>query len=151
MSGLYQSRLICPRFDQIPTGRLTLPSHSCYHNSMDAMTTRRGVGVILRQGRRFFRRWAIALCAMSILGGWQTGAEGRDLLVPKEQVTTEFEPTETPSLDVQQKGVPQSLFTWIKMARGYEVEWDTFGRKGWFTQDPRLDRKSTRLNSSHRL
>ena len=138
MSGLYQSRLICPRFDQIPTGRLTLPSHSGYHNSMDAMTTRRGVGVILRQGRRFFRRWAIALCAMSILGGWQTGAEGRDLLVPKEQVTTEFEPTETPSLDVQQKGVPQSLFTWIKMARGYEVEWDTFGRKGWFTQDPRL-------------
>ncbi len=65
-------------------------------------------------------------------------AEGRDLLVPKEQASTEFEPTEAPSMDVQQKGVPQSLFTWIKMARGYEVEWDTFGRKGWYTQDPRL-------------
>lgn len=73
-----------------------------------------------------------------MVGWWQTDAEARDLMVPKEQVTTEFEPTETPSLDVQQKGVPQSLFTWIKMARGYEVEWDTFGRKGWFTQDPRL-------------
>jgi hypothetical protein len=24
------------------------------------------------------------------------------------------------------------------MAKGYEVEWDTFGRKGWYTQDPRL-------------
>jgi hypothetical protein len=105
---------------------------------MDVLTTRRGAGVIRRQGRRVSRRFAIALCAASILGGWQTGVDGRDLMVPKEQVTTEFEPTETPSLDVQQKGVPQSLFTWIKMARGYEVEWDTFGRKGWFTQDPRL-------------
>ena len=51
---------------------------------------------------------ALALCVTSILGWWQTGAEGRDLMVPKEQATTEFEPTETPSLDVQQKGVPQS-------------------------------------------
>ena len=24
------------------------------------------------------------------------------------------------------------------MAKGYEVEWDTFGRKGWYTQDPRI-------------
>ncbi|HET9962275.1 MAG TPA: hypothetical protein VFQ34_08080 [Nitrospiraceae bacterium] len=65
-------------------------------------------------------------------------AEARDLLAPKEQQTTEFEPTEAPSMDDQHKGVPQSLFTWIKMAKGYDVEWDTFGRKGWFTQDPRL-------------
>ncbi|MCS6295548.1 MAG: hypothetical protein H8K09_04885 [Nitrospira sp.] len=76
--------------------------------------------------------------ATAFLGLSQGAVEGRDLMVPKEQATTEFEPTETPSLDVQQKGVPQSLFTWIKMARGYDVEWDTFGRKGWFTQDPRL-------------
>ncbi len=105
---------------------------------MDALDSRRAVSVIGRQGIRSFRPLALALCVISILGYWQTGAEGRDLMVPKEQITTEFEPTETPSLDVQQKGVPQSLFTWIKMARGYEVEWDTFGRKGWFTQDPRL-------------
>lgn len=62
----------------------------------------------------------------------------RDLLVPKEQATTEFEPTVAPSLDEQRKGVPQSIFVWIKMAKGYEVEWDSFGRKGWYTQDPRL-------------
>lgn len=105
---------------------------------MDALDSRRAVSVIGRQGTRSSRSLALALCVISILGYWQTGAEGRDLMVPKEQITTEFEPTETPSLDVQQKGVPQSLFTWIKMARGYEVEWDTFGRKGWFTQDPRL-------------
>ena len=92
-----------------------------------------------RQGEtRLSWRLGVILCAASTLGVLQGGAEGADLMVPKEQVTTEFEPTETPSLDVQQKGVPQSLFTWIKMARGYEVEWDTFGPQGWFTQDPRL-------------
>lgn len=62
----------------------------------------------------------------------------RDLVTPKEQTTTEFEPTQSPSFDEQKRGIPQSLFTWIKMAKGYEVEWDSFGRKGWYTQDPRL-------------
>ena len=88
-------------------------------------------------------RWVI--CRLAVMVGVMAGVgfsvavvDGRDLMVPKEQATTEFEPTETPSMDVQEKGVPQSLFTWIKMARGYEVEWDTFGRKGWYTQDPRL-------------
>jgi hypothetical protein len=62
----------------------------------------------------------------------------RDLVTPKEQATTEFEPTQSPSFDEQRRGIPQSLFTWIKIAKGYEVEWDSFGRKGWYTQDPRL-------------
>jgi hypothetical protein len=62
----------------------------------------------------------------------------RDLVAPKEQTTTEVDPTQSPSFDDQKKGIPQSLFTWIKMAKGYEVEWDSFGRKGWYTQDPRL-------------
>ena len=62
----------------------------------------------------------------------------RDLVAPKEQTTTEFEPTQSPSFDEQKRGIPQSLFTWIKIAKGYEVEWDSFGRKGWYTQDPRL-------------
>ena len=66
------------------------------------------------------------------------GVEARDSFVQKEQATTEADPTQSPSFDDQKKGIPQSLFTWIKMARGYDVEWDTFGRKGWYTQDPRL-------------
>ncbi len=65
-------------------------------------------------------------------------AWAKDLLAPKEQETTEVGSTQSPSFDEQKKGVPQSLFTWIKMAKGYEIEWDTFGRKGWYTQDPRL-------------
>jgi len=64
--------------------------------------------------------------------------KARDLFVPKEQATTEVDPTQSPSFDQQEKGIPQSLFTWIKMAKGYDIEWDTFGRKGWYTQDPRL-------------
>lgn len=64
--------------------------------------------------------------------------ESRDLVAPKEQATTEFEPIQSPSFDEQKKGMPQALFVWIKMAKGYEVEWDSFGRKGWYTQDPRL-------------
>jgi hypothetical protein len=93
--------------------------------------------------RSAYGSWSILrlVSGLLVIGGLglsNTTADGRDLMVPKEQATTEYEPTEAPSLDVQRKGVPQSLFTWIKMARGYEVEWDSFGRKGWYTQDPRL-------------
>ena len=65
-------------------------------------------------------------------------AEGRDLLAPKEQQKTEVDSTTGPSFDRQQRGIPQSIFVSIQMAKGYEVEWDSFGRKGWYTQDPRL-------------
>lgn len=68
---------------------------------------------------------------------WQVGS-AKDLLPPKVQENTEVGVTHSPSFDEQEKGIPQSLFTWITMAKGFEVEWDTFGRKGWYTQDPRL-------------
>ena len=89
-------------------------------------------------GNRSVSGLMAAFLVLAGLGAPQGTLEARDLMVPKEQATTEYEPTETPSLDVQRKGIPQSLFTWIKMARGYDMEWDTFGRKGWYTQDPRL-------------
>lgn len=78
----------------------------------------------------------ILLVAGGLSLGWE--AQARDLLAPKEQSVTEFEKTQAPSLDDQKRGVPQAMFVWIKMARGYEVEWDSFGRKGWYTQDPRI-------------
>ncbi|MFO0699892.1 MAG: hypothetical protein U0236_11730 [Nitrospira sp.] len=64
--------------------------------------------------------------------------EAKDLLPLKEQESTEVGSTQSPSFDHQEQGIPQSLFTWIKMAKAFEVEWDSFGRKGWYTQDPRL-------------
>lgn len=30
---------------------------------------------------------------------------------------------------------PQGVFSWITMARGYELPWDSVGRQGWMTAD----------------
>ncbi len=82
---------------------------------------------------------AVVLWLSALLGVCFVAAiQARELLAPKEQETTEVGITQSPSFDRQEEGVPQSLFTWITVAKGYEVEWDTFGRQGWYTQDPRL-------------
>ena len=86
---------------------------------------------------RLWRGWVVASALCVGVFAVQT-ANAKDLLAPKEQETTEVGSTQSPSFDEQKQGIPQSLFTWIKMAKGYDVEWDTFGRKGWYTQDPRL-------------
>lgn len=92
--------------------------------------------------RTLIRRLAAFLgLAMAISFGVSLVAEpsyAKDLMAPKQQDITEIDKTLVPSLDQQKKGTPQSLFTWIVMAKGYEVEWDSFGRQGWYTQDPRL-------------
>jgi hypothetical protein len=87
--------------------------------------------------QRASRRWVATGILCVGMFQMQTGI-AKDLLSPKVQENTEVGPTQSPSFDYQEKGIPQSLFTWIKMAKGFEVEWDTFGRKGWYTQDPRL-------------
>lgn len=89
---------------------------------------------------RLGNQWLLVglLTASGIVADGGPRADARDLVVPKEQSATEIDPTQSPSFDDQKKGIPQSLFTWIKMAKGYDVEWDSFGRKGWYTQDPRL-------------
>jgi hypothetical protein len=85
----------------------------------------------------FLGSWIAISLLCSGMAALQT-SQAKDLLTPKEQGTTEVGVTQSPSFDDQQKGVPQSLFTWITMAKGYEIEWDTFGRTGWYAQDPRL-------------
>lgn len=86
-------------------------------------------------------RWLPArLLALSLLGGLSLAwpVDARELMIPKEQQETQFGEIEAPSMDEQRRGRPQSIFVWIHMAKGYEVEWDTFRREGWYTQDPRL-------------
>jgi hypothetical protein len=78
---------------------------------------------------------ALFLLSESIIVG-TTAA--RELMAPKEQRETEYDQIEAPSMDEQRRGRPQSMFVWIQMAKGYEIEWDTFGRQGWYTQDPRV-------------
>jgi hypothetical protein len=85
------------------------------------------------------RRMAVAVALAMALGlGLGAPAQTRELMTPKEQSDTAIGENKSPSLDQQKRNVPQSIFTWIVMAKGYEVEWDSFGRKGWYTQDPRL-------------
>lgn len=63
----------------------------------------------------------------------------REDMAPKEQSDTgHIDSSNLHSFDAQQRGIPKSIFVSIQMAKGYEVEWDSFGRKGWYTQDPRL-------------
>jgi hypothetical protein len=79
-----------------------------------------------------------AMVALLLVQAVPAMLAARDMLPPKEQQNTEFEATRGPSFDQQKRGVPQSIFVSIQMARGYDVEWDTFGRQGWYTQDPRI-------------
>lgn len=88
--------------------------------------------------RRFSGMAGLALLLLLVSLVVAGEAPARDLLAPKEQSVTEIDPTILPSLDQQKRGRPQTLFTWIEMAKGYEVEWDSFGRSGWYTQDPRI-------------
>ena len=88
-------------------------------------------------------RWTAGLAVTFLLGAGVpfTPADGiaRDLMTPKEQSNTgDIDPAKLPSFDDQKKGTPQSIFVSIQMAKGFQEEWDSFGRKGWYTQDPRL-------------
>ncbi|MDA2910902.1 hypothetical protein MYX04_08230 [Nitrospiraceae bacterium AH_259_D15_M11_P09] len=86
------------------------------------------------------RYWFALAVGVFLLGGSVVilpyDVEARDLMLPKEQEQTEFGDTLSPSLDNQQYGTPKSIFISIQMARNYEVEWESFGRSGWYTQDP---------------
>ena len=109
---------------------------SRYHNETNEQWFM--VALMTKNRKRETQALLTVLAGLSVvICGWQE-VDARDLFSPKEQATTEIDPTQSPSFDEQKKGIPQSLFTWIKMAKGYDIEWDTFGRKGWYSQDPRL-------------
>ncbi|MEX5215341.1 MAG: hypothetical protein NW703_14395 [Nitrospiraceae bacterium] len=82
----------------------------------------------------------LRLCFLGILSlvASQGTATAVDLMAPKEQQNTEVDHTQLQEFDQQRRGAPQAIFVWIKLAEAFEEEWDSFGRKGWYTQDPRL-------------
>ncbi|HSE57398.1 MAG TPA: hypothetical protein VLA99_01730 [Nitrospiraceae bacterium] len=82
----------------------------------------------------------LRLCLLGTLSlfAWPGTAAAVDLMAPKEQQNTEVDHTQLQEFDQQRRGAPQAIFVWIKLAEGFEEEWDSFGRKGWYTQDPRL-------------
>ncbi len=87
---------------------------------------------------RWLSYWWLVVAVLCMVVAHGRSATAKDLLFPKEQSNTEVGSIQSPSFDRQEKGIPQSLFIWIQLAKGFEVEWDSFGRKGWYTQDPRL-------------
>ena len=120
--AVQQGRSVCPQ----PSGELA-----------DRLNSLLAIMMILIKHTRAKVLVGVIATLSLVVCIWQK-VEARDLIAPKEQATTEFDPTQSPSFDQQETGIPQSLFTWIKMAKGYDIEWDTFVRKGWYTQDPRL-------------
>ncbi|MES4784551.1 MAG: hypothetical protein C4294_00495, partial [Nitrospiraceae bacterium] len=60
---------------------------------------------------------SLSLALMMSAGlGWK--ADARELMAPKEQDITEIDPMKAPSFDQQKRGIPQSIFVWIHMAKG---------------------------------
>ncbi len=53
---------------------------------------------------------------------------------PKDE-TMEVEEQKGLAFDQVNWKRPQGVFSWITMARGYNIPWDSFGRQGWLTQD----------------
>lgn len=84
-------------------------------------------------------KWGVVLLSGAVFLTAPDIGSARDLMTPKEQSDTgDADSAKLPSFNQQKQGVPQSIFVSIHMARGFQEEWDSFGRKGWYTQDPRL-------------
>ncbi|RMH37176.1 MAG: hypothetical protein D6690_03730 [Nitrospirae bacterium] len=75
---------------------------------------------------------AAGLC-MGILGSEWTAVYAEDDPFRGRNATERHR--EGMALDQTNWKRPQSVFTWIAMARGYETPWDTVGRPGWMTDD----------------
>jgi len=69
-----------------------------------------------------------------ILSGAGNVQAGDPFEKPMSQ-SIEFDQGEGLAFDQVNWNRPQGVFSWITMARGYEIPWDSFGRQGWMTQD----------------
>lgn len=86
--------------------------------------------------KRLFQKTLLEICiGVSFALGPSEGLDARELLLPKEQENTQIGEIGTTPLNQKNWTSPQSVFSWIAMARGYETPWDSLGREGWMTQD----------------
>lgn len=79
--------------------------------------------------------WGVVLLLFGLTGVLDAPVSARDLLPQKEQKETQSGEIEVLALDQSNWKRPQSIFSWVAMARGYETPWDSVGRQGWMTQD----------------
>lgn len=82
-----------------------------------------------------WRLWlAGGVVALFCVGWLINTVQAGDLLLPKEQEETQLGEIDIPAIDQSNWKSPQSVFSWIAMARDYETPWDSAtGREGWFT------------------
>jgi len=76
----------------------------------------------------------MVLGVVVILLGAGTVQGGDPFEKPVSQ-SNEFEEQEGLAFDQVNWKRPQGVFSWITMARGYQIPWDSFGRQGWMTDD----------------
>lgn len=79
--------------------------------------------------------WLVGGVMLSVCVGWLAASvQARELLLPEEQEETESGDIKIPALDQSNWKSPQSVFSWIAMARDYETPWDSASqRQGWYT------------------
>ena len=63
------------------------------------------------------------------------GAQAGDPFGTSPLHTNEVEQEKSLAFDQVNWNRPQGVFTWITMARGYQIPWDSHGRAGWMTDD----------------
>lgn len=76
----------------------------------------------------------VVVCGLCAVGGGRD-VNALDLISPGEPVREKIGEPQSLALDQKNWNRPQSVFSWIAMARGYETPWDTVGRQGWMTSD----------------
>jgi len=76
-------------------------------------------------------------CCLLAVGLWLSGK--RERFDAPERTGNDRVWIDAKSLFRRPESRNSSIALYLDQAgQGYEVEWDTFGRKGWYTQDPRL-------------
>ena len=67
---------------------------------------------------------------------WVAGTvQAGDPFQKPQSQSMEFEEQEGLAFDQVNWKRPQGVFSWITMARGYNIPWDSFGRQGWMSDD----------------
>ena len=85
--------------------------------------------------KEFFLHFIFVMGTVLIVNGLGMGLMMAHADDPFRGQTGQDAHQQSMALDQVNWNRPQSVFTWIAMARGYETPWDTVGRPGWMTDD----------------
>jgi len=81
--------------------------------------------------------WSIVVIMLLVLAG-NSPVQAGDPFKGSQTRPSQFGDIENQELDQEHWDRPQSVFSWIAMAHGYQTPWDTVGRPGWMNSDAYL-------------